>query len=609
MATSDSIESIIVLDCGSTTTRAVLIDLVDGRYRFIARGETFNTQGNPGEDLLIGVKEAVQRIENITGRTFLDDKNAFIRPDRADGRGVDAVLIVANVAQPLRLILVGLSDQVSLASARRAIRSAYAFVEHVISPESEPGERQNVGANLRVRPIEDKLDLIVLAQPEVIVLTGGIDGGPAAPLEDLVTLVTLGCSLIDSSSKPQIVYAGNAAIREQVAKIVGDMAPLNMVDNLRPNLDTENIESLNIALDDLYKQKMLASVPGFRALTDWSEAKVLTSLQALGYVMKYLAYMWGKGHNVLGVDIGGSMTTAAFVVNDEFNLVNRPDLGVSRNINHVISEAGLGNITRWLPIDMDEETALDRLLNKAVRGNSLPQTLEDLYLEQAVAREALRLTLEDGRKCWRKANTCVTLSRSEESQTPTPPSFGPEFEVIVGSGGALAHVPQHGQAVLILLDAIQPGGITTLWLDATSLAVPVGALATLHPLAATHVMEGDAFLNLGTAICPIGVASRAGEVAMRVTVTYGDKRTLDVEIAYGTLEVIPLPLGEEASLEVRPLRGFDVGAGPGKKRRIKRFVGGMMGLIIDARGRPLVLPTSPEERRAKLRQWFSGIGA
>jgi hypothetical protein len=185
----------------------------------------------------------------------------------------------------------------------------------------------------------------------------------------------------------------------------------------------------------------------------------------------------------------------------------------------------------------------------------------------------------------------------------------PEFEVIVGSGGTLAHAPQHGQAALMMLDAIQPGGITTLWLDATSLAIPMGALAMVHPLAATDVMEGDAFLNLGTAICPMGRANRVGEVVMRLTVTYGDKRTLDVEIAHGTLEVIPLPLGEEASLEVRPLKGFDVGAGPGQKRTIQRFVGGMTGLIIDARGRPLVLPASQDERRAKLRQWFSRMSA
>jgi len=589
MATSDSIESMVVLDCGSTMTRAVLIDLVDGHYRFIARGETFNLKGNSGGDFLISVREAIRQIENITGRTLLNEEHEFIKPDRADGHGADALLIVANVAAPLRVILAGLSDQVSLASARRAVHATHALIEHIICPP----RRSDQGAKAS---IESKMDLIATARPEVIVLTGGIDGGPAAPVEDLATWITLGCSLIEDSPKPQVVYAGNAAIREQIAGIIGDTAPLVMVDNVRPNLDIENIESLNAVLDEFYRQKMFSELPGFQTVAGWSEAKVLTGLQALGYVVKYLSHMWGKGHNVLGVDIGGSMTTAAFVVNNDFNLVNRPDLGVAHNIARVLSEVDISDITRWLPVEMEAGVARDRLLNKAIRGGSLPQTIEELYLEQAVAREALRLTLQEARQYWHGAST-------------TAQTFGPEFEVIIGSGGILAHAPQHGQAALMLLDAIQPNGITTLWLDTTSLAVPVGALATLHPLAATHVMEGDAFLNLGTAICPVGPAAHAGEVVMRVTITYSDRRALDVEVTYGTLESIPLPLGEEASLEVRPLKRFDVGAGPGKARRIKRLVGGMMGLIIDARGRPLTLPASAEERQAKLRQWFSGIGA
>ena len=276
MATSDSIESMVVLDCGSTMTRAVLIDLVDGHYRFIARGETFNLKGNSGGDFLISVREAIRQIENITGRTLLNEEHEFIKPDRADGHGADALLIVANVAAPLRVILAGLSDQVSLASARRAVHATHALIEHVICPP----RRSDQGAKAS---IESKMDFIATARPEVIVLTGGIDGGPAAPVEDLATWITLGCSLIEDSPKPQVVYAGNAAIREQIAGIIGDTAPLVMVDNVRPNLDIENIESLNAVLDEFYRQKMFSELPGFQTVAGWSEAKVLTGLQAMSY--------------------------------------------------------------------------------------------------------------------------------------------------------------------------------------------------------------------------------------------------------------------------------------------------------------------------------------
>ena len=99
--------------------------------------------------------------------------------------------------------------------------------------------------------------------------------------------------------------------------------------------------------------QFFALVPGLNTLTSWSQAPVMTSSQAFGYVIKYLAYMCGDGHNVLGVDIGGTTTTAAFVVGDEFGLVNCPDLGVSHSISRVISQTGIENITRWLPVELD----------------------------------------------------------------------------------------------------------------------------------------------------------------------------------------------------------------------------------------------------------------
>jgi len=586
MVTAASIESMIVLDCGSTTTRAVLVDLVDGHYRFIARGETFNVSGDDEDALLSAVREVLHQIETVTGRAFLNDAGQLIEPERGGGEGVDALLVVADFNPPLRVILAGLSDHISLASARRAIRAAHAQIAYVISPESIGDATQTE---------ETRLSLISALKPDAIILTGGVNGSPAEPVTNLATLITLGCSLVEEPSNMRLLYAGNEAIRDEIVETVGDTIPLTILDNVRPSLDEENLESLSETLDVLYRDRMLAESAGLATVARWSQCPITTSSQALGYVIKYLARMYGQGHDVLGVDIGGATTTAAFVIDETFHLVNSPDMGISRGISQVVARSGIERIARWLPVEIDADTARDRLLNKELRSSSLPQTLTDLYLEQAVAREALRLTLEQGQMLRQEQDANAGLS---------------EFEIIIGSGGVLAHAPQHAQAALLLLDAIQPTGITTLWLDTTSLAIPVGTLATIHPVAATHVMEGDAFLNLGTAICPVGTGMpRPGDVVMRITITYSDDRTLDLEIPYGSLEVIPLPLGEKASLEARPLKGFDVGAGPGAKRKIKRLVGGMMGLIIDARGRPLQFPTDPTERLERVQRWYSGIGA
>ncbi len=102
-------------------------------------------------------------------------------------------------------------------------------------------------------------------------------------------------------------------------------------------------------------------------------------------------------------------------------------------------------------------------------------------------------------------------------------------------------------------------------------------------------MEGDdAFLNLAPLICRLAQAwPRPGDVVMRINITYSDDRTLDLEIPYGSLEGHPPSAWGKGQPRSPPLKGFDVGAGPGAKRKSIRLVGGMMGLIIDARGRPL----------------------
>ena len=55
---------------------------------------------------------------------------------------------------------------------------------------------------------------------------------------------------------------------------------------------------------------------------------------------------------------------------------------------------------------------------------------------------------------------------------------------------------------------------------------------------------------------------------------------------------------------------MDVGLGAGERARAAEEIdGGLVGLIIDARGRPLDLPGNDKERQARLLQWMQAIGA
>jgi hypothetical protein len=188
------------------------------------------------------------------------------------------------------------------------------------------------------------------------------------------------------------------------------------------------------------------------------------------------------------------------------------------------------------------------------------------------------------------------------------PGLLPKFHLIVGGGGVLSNVPNYGQAALILLDALQPVGVSGFALDKVGLVAPLGAVAMVNPMAAAQTMEYDALLNLGTVVAPVGTA-REGEIALTFKIEYEDGRSLEVEVPYGSLEVIPLAPGKTATLELRPTRRFDVGLGTKGQAGTTKVEGGIIGIMIDARGRPLPIAEDPEVQREKMQRWLWDMGS
>ncbi|MGH2351150.1 MAG: glutamate mutase L, partial [Chloroflexota bacterium] len=262
----------------------------------------------------------------------------------------------------------------------------------------------------------------------------------------------------------------------------------------------------------------------------------------------------------------------------------------------VLREAGAEAVAAWLPLDVDEVTLRhDARLGAAVPA-ALPESVDHLLVEYAYAREALRL-LVDG--------LIGRLGHVAGGRLSLPP-----VDLIIGSGGVLAGAPRLTQAALILLDAVQPDALTQLALDRATALPLLGRLGLdAGPGALGAALERDGLLNLGLCIAPVG-AGKEGEPAIKVEVVYSSRSPVTVEVPVGAIEVVPLPIGERASLKLWPAREFDVGLGPGAAATPRAEVeGGAVGIIVDARGRPLTLPESAEKRQAKLLQWLQATGA
>jgi hypothetical protein len=115
-------------------------------------------------------------------------------------------------------------------------------------------------------------------------------------------------------------------------------------------------------------------------------------------------------------------------------------------------------------------------------------------------------------------------------------------------------------------------------------------------------------IYLGTAVVPAGTARNREKVAT-YEITWPDGSKDEGELRFGDLVMYPkLKVDETAWIEIHPTRAFDVGEGKGRAVKAKLH-GGVVGVVLDARGRPIVLPQNAEERRAQLLSWFSAMDA
>ena len=179
------------------------------------------------------------------------------------------------------------------------------------------------------------------------------------------------------------------------------------------------------------------------------------------------------------------------------------------------------------------------------------------------------------------------------------------LDMLVGSGGCLSHSPRRHQAAMMLIDAFQPEGITRLAVDSIFMMPQLGVLSTLHQKAATEVFEKDCLIHLGTCICPSGTG-KPGVPCVKVAADVASGQHVDVALNFGEMHLIKADVGEKVKVSIHPSKGFDVGAGPGKPMEAE-VTGGVVGIVIDARGRPIQLPSDKPEGVRKLQEWHKAL--
>ncbi len=576
-------DTLLAVDVGSVNTRACLFDVVAGHYRLVATGQAASTAAAPLLDVSEGVRGAMDQIQAITGRQLVDESEALIMPVTGTGAGVDVFVATTSAGPRVKAVLVGLMPGISLESGRRLAASTYLNIVGEVNL-------------LDRRREEEQIDLVLKARPDLILVVGGTDGGASESVLRMVEVVSMAAGLTPEFQRPHVVYAGNRHLGATVLDRFGDRLNVALTPNVRPSLRTEDLAPTRLRMAEAIAEVRSSHVSGYDELTHWSGGHVMLTADSFGRVLRFLSQIYDPAKGVLGVDLGGNHTTIGGAFSGELWLSVRSDLGLGASLPGLLRDVSIDEVTRWLPDEMPDRQVQDYIFNKSLHPGTIPVELDELQLEYALARVIIQAALSHARDSW-------PANRGGRAV------FLPPMEPIIASGGAFSGAPHPGYIAMALLDAIQPTGITTLVVDSQNVAPALGAAASVLPMVMIQVLGSGTFISLGTVVSPIG-QGRVGRPALslRLDLENGG-RSVEGEVRLGQLAVIPFEQGEKGRLTVQPERGFDVGfGGPGRAGAVP-VAGGAIGLIIDARGRPLQLPKQPEERRELNRKWLWDIGA
>ena len=447
--------SLLLLDCGSAFTKVALVGLVENRYRMLASVSVPTTLAAPQADIMLGVRNAMGEIERITGRILMRAGQP-IQPEDEDGAGVDLAVLVSSAGGPMRLMTLGPGRESLAMLLQRALSGLFIQLETLqLPPPDAPlseSDLHRLAASLRA------------IQPHAALIVGSPTQLPGNAIANTAQSVVRAIDMLQPTamdvSYPRppglpVIFSGAPSDAQIVATTLQGRTNAQSVEPLSPS----TLAPLTRAVSALYESCVLREAPGYAALRRMVATPPLATVTSLGGVARFLAHHFQM--NVVAVDVGASSTElAGATAKGEYLPAVHPTAGVGAGSAQLARAVGVDSILRWIAAPIDEDDLREYILTHMLRPRLLPATPLALEIQYALAREAIRLAMH----------------------APGTRMAGLHpMDIVLGTGGVLAHVAHPADAALVLLDGLQPRGITSLVLDSAQIAGMLGNLAMVSP--------------------------------------------------------------------------------------------------------------------------------
>lgn len=555
------------------TTKLFLFDVVDGKFHLLATSEADTSFKPPYSDIREGFFKAIDNLQQISGKMLIDDDTNLIVPSQTDGSGVDQIAFTYGFMDQISIITAGLLEGVSISSLSNLINSTHLKHSDQISLNDS-------------RKIDDILSSVINHRPDIILLSGGTENGANKSVLRMMEIILFCVKHLPKERIPELVYSGNSSIATKIQEMTSSIANISITENIRPTLEVENLVPAITFINELSSQMMVKKIPGFEYLFNFTRSVPIPYNQATGIMTKFLNKLANeKNGNILVIDLSKEIILMAGSNNGllhqnvvENSLFNLPD--------HFITETNIRDISKWLPINKEKEDINDYVWGKSIRPNTIPNDKDELSIEISIIKNLIR-------KNYHLFKNKFSISTDNWNQ-------------IVINGDSLSNFDNPNDIVLILLDTIQPKGITNLFLDQHGILPVLGSIAVDNPILPIQILEGSS-ISLLAKVFSIQSKAKIGTPILKVRLEFKDGTYLEEQIDKGTIVKLPILAGQIVKLFFEPLSNLDMRQFGNNIEKGLIIQGGLCGVIFDARGRPIQLQKNNSERYEQLQKWYRSM--
>lgn len=504
-------ERIIITDVGSTTTKAILVDIDDNHAKLVGLANSPTTVEKPFEDVKFGILKAIKGLETETGEKLLknEDKLEFLDEIK--------YLTTSSAGGGLQILVVGLTKVESAAKAEKTALGAGGVILETIAIDDK-------------RSVLEQMEIIQGVHPDIILFSGGYDGGAITGIIRLSEILSLAHPKPKfGKAKIPLVYAGNKSIREAITGIFKDKFDLHIVDNIKPNIETENLKPAQDKVHELFMENVMEQAPGYSEIKKIVDDTIVPTPRAVLVAMEILS--GEKNLNLMTVDIGGATTDIFSYLSGVSHRTVRANSGMSYSISNVLSEVGVQGIKRWLPKNISESYIANYISNKMLYPQFVPKDDVFVMIEQACAIEAINISFKQHMEMhfyevkWNQFAQVKNAARDpfyEHVYTEKVIS-GMKFnlaglDVVIGAGGVISHAPSKLQALHVIVHGFKPLGMTEIWRDKHFISPHLGKLSNIREKAADELLNTVCTERLGLSLRPKFKKKRKPYLLMTITI-------------------------------------------------------------------------------------------